>query len=848
MQLHRAPGASRLGRGSLARQGCHAVSTAYFRPQCTLRCHSADPQARLTELDTVGAAPVWTDSLSETQRYVLADEWGFSSVGTSLPAGIAPEVLVAALPEDVLEPQLGRAMQGFLAPVALIALGLSWQWYMHSIMPVWQQLATWVCIGTGYAGLFQLAQECAKGCFLPEFPATQDLVGSLLMAPSLNSFEVWRLRLFDHHIRPTELWGDSQGSCHPLTLQQLAAAHPWQRLVMRLVATTPLKLLMSLGDWVDGMQHNRRLCLARLKLQGWDLREVYVGLRISVLMSWVLPAAVLGLGLPCLLVSLGWEGVINCWLGPWLVFHCWLSTLNLLRHTAPHIPWRARGLKPRSYDHSRAIISHTVTTPLPGWLESLLNFPNYPVPGLLLWSGVPYYHAKAATAALREKLGPYMNEAPLSIRLLTNHITKWHVFDTDTERYLTWEEAERRLEEQQLDQRKESLGAHGADDGAAHQAVGDSPIGNGSFSSSTAPQMSPAHRLPHCRPFIASYLAMEGAILCLGNPLLDVSASVDSEFMAKYDLKPANQILAEPKHLPMYEELAAKPSVEYIAGGAGQNSIRVAQWMLQVPQATAYMGCIGDDEFGRTMTATAKADGVNVRYMVDPSTPTGTCAVCITGIERSLVANLAAANNFKADFALANFDLVEAARIIYCTGFFITVSPDSIAAVAKHAAEHDKIYAMNLSAPFIVQVPPFKKVLMDSMPYIDFLFANEVEAAAFAESEGWDAQDLEQVALKVSRLPKANGCRPRTVVFTQGAQPSIVAVGGRTTLYPVPKIAPDLIVDTNGAGDAFVGGFLSQLVYGKDVAECCRAGNYAASVIIQRSGCTFPAKPSFKWA
>lgn len=32
------------------------------------------------------------------------------------------------------------------------------------------------------------------------------------------------------------------------------------------------------------------------------------------------------------------------------------------------------------------------------------------------------------------------------------------------------------------------------------------------------------------------------------------------------------------------------------------------------------------------------------------------------------------------------------------------------------------------------------------------------------------------------------------------------------------------IVDTNGAGDAFVGGFLSQLVLGKDVAECCRAG------------------------
>ena len=38
------------------------------------------------------------------------------------------------------------------------------------------------------------------------------------------------------------------------------------------------------------------------------------------------------------------------------------------------------------------------------------------------------------------------------------------------------------------------------------------------------------------------------------------------------------------------------------------------------------------------------------------------------------------------------------------------VSPDAIAAVSKHCAEHDKIYCMNLSAPFIMQVPPFKKV------------------------------------------------------------------------------------------------------------------------------------------
>jgi hypothetical protein len=44
-------------------------------------------------------------------------------------------------------------------------------------------------------------------------------------------------------------------------------------------------------------------------------------------------------------------------------------------------------------------------------------------------------------------------------------------------------------------------------------------------------------------------------------------------------------------------------------------------------------------------------------------------------------------------------DLVERARIIYCTGFFITVSPDSIALVSKHAADNDKIYCM-VRGPF----------------------------------------------------------------------------------------------------------------------------------------------------
>ena len=54
-----------------------------------------------------------------------------------------------------------------------------------------------------------------------------------------------------------------------------------------------------------------------------------------------------------------------------------------------------------------------------------------------------------------------------------------------------------------------------------------------------------------------------------------------------------------------------------------------------------------------------------------------------------------------------NWQLVEEARVIYSAGFFITVSPESIKLTAQHCAETNKIYCMNISAPFLCEVQSF---------------------------------------------------------------------------------------------------------------------------------------------
>jgi adenosine kinase len=59
---------------------------------------------------------------------------------------------------------------------------------------------------------------------------------------------------------------------------------------------------------------------------------------------------------------------------------------------------------------------------------------------------------------------------------------------------------------------------------------------------------------------------LQGAILGMCNPLLDISAEVPLDLLQKYDVSLNNAILAEEKHVPLYNELVTNYPVQYIAG------------------------------------------------------------------------------------------------------------------------------------------------------------------------------------------------------------------------------------------------------------------------------------------
>ncbi|XP_063432364.1 uncharacterized protein LOC134714764 isoform X2 [Mytilus trossulus] len=338
----------------------------------------------------------------------------------------------------------------------------------------------------------------------------------------------------------------------------------------------------------------------------------------------------------------------------------------------------------------------------------------------------------------------------------------------------------------------------------------------------------------------------EGILLGIGNPLLDITISADQSFLDKYGLQSNDAIIATEKHTALFEEMVADFKPIYLAGGATQNSIRVAQWLLQKPKATSFIGGVGNDQFHEILLKTAEEVGVNVKYEIHDDKSTGKCGAIITGEDRSLVTDLGAAEHFTANFLNQPdiWQLVEKSQIFYIGGFIVPVSSEAVIHAAKHAAENNKIVVMNLHAKFLCE--KFADPELNLMQYVDVLFGNGDEAKAFGSCSGFNTSDIKEIALKAQTLPKLNEKRKRMIVFTQGKEPTILAQDGQITEFPIVPVKKDLIKDTNGCGDAFVGGFLSQLAQNKPLDICMDCGFYASKVVIQQYGCNFPDHPQFK--
>jgi sugar/nucleoside kinase (ribokinase family) len=77
----------------------------------------------------------------------------------------------------------------------------------------------------------------------------------------------------------------------------------------------------------------------------------------------------------------------------------------------------------------------------------------------------------------------------------------------------------------------------------------------------------------------------------------------------------------------------------------------------------------------------------------------------------------------------------------------------------------------------------------------------------------------------------------KTVIVTLGAKGAVLSV--EKTVYNIPPCSSRVLVDPTGAGDAFIGGFLTEYIRQKDSLWCACVGSAAASLVVEGIGPTF---------
>ena len=102
------------------------------------------------------------------------------------------------------------------------------------------------------------------------------------------------------------------------------------------------------------------------------------------------------------------------------------------------------------------------------------------------------------------------------------------------------------------------------------------------------------------------------------------------------------------------------------------------------------------------------------------------------------------------------------------------MSPETIYKIGEVASTQNKVFCMNLSAPFICT--KYKETLIKSLFYADIVFGNVTEAQAVAKGK-FNTNSMPQIAIEISNLPKSNQKRKRIVVITNGPLPVLYVKG-----------------------------------------------------------------------
>ena len=233
----------------------------------------------------------------------------------------------------------------------------------------------------------------------------------------------------------------------------------------------------------------------------------------------------------------------------------------------------------------------------------------------------------------------------------------------------------------------------------------------------------------------------------------------------------------------------------------GGNPVNFAVYLRRLGASSSFVGAVGSDEDGALVLEALSAKGVDVSHVQVLEGPTSSTTVVMDHGNRV--------------FTTYDTGVMEHYRLRPEDLDFIAQHRIAVSALwGRCERSLEAIRARGVPVAFDCADLPFDPVAQIALPNVDIAFFSN------------DAASVETVQ-EIMRGLAAKG--PSVVVCMRGAQGSMAFDGHSFYLQPA---VPCEVVDTLGAGDSFIAGFLDATLRGLPMQERMQAGSACAAVTI----------------
>ena len=308
-------------------------------------------------------------------------------------------------------------------------------------------------------------------------------------------------------------------------------------------------------------------------------------------------------------------------------------------------------------------------------------------------------------------------------------------------------------------------------------------------------------------------------IIGIGNALVDVLVRLkDDTLLGQVGLQKGGMTLIDETRQKELRAGMEGLHMEQATGGSAGNAMLA---LARLGGKAGFVGKVGRDALGKFFEENCKKVGIDA-HLLQCDMPTGVANTFISPDgERTFGTLLGAAATLQAKDITP--ELFEDVGMAHIEGYLVQ-NHELMEAICQTAMEQSVQLSLDLASYNVVaaDLPFFRHLVQD---YIDIVFANEEEAAAFTGKKD-PSEALREIA--------TYKC---LAVVKLGGKGSMARLGKEEVIVGANRVP---VVDTTAAGDFFAGGFLYALNKGESLKECLELGTLLAGHVIGVVGTRLP--------